>query len=78
MRAIIGLFVLLRSLVLWSLKIGGVVKNVMWESMQDPACSTCSTAVWWAEGGPESGLVTSHNSLQISFSVFVLLTGGQE
>ena len=54
------------------------MKTVMWESMQDPACSTCSTAAWWAEGGPESGLVTSHNSLQISFSVFVLLTGGQE
>ena len=38
MRAIIGLFVLLRSLVLWSLKIGGVVKTVMWESMK-PAAS---------------------------------------
>ena len=49
------------------------MKTVMWESMKHAA-----SAAWWAEGGPESGLVTSHNSLQISFSVFVLLTGGQE
>ena len=52
------------------------MKTVMWESMKHAA--SAAPAAWWAEGGPESGLVTSHNSLQISFSVFVLLTGGQE